>query len=140
MTALAAWESAVAEWQRMRALMDAFYEIGPMYRSNEEWSRTRRDLEDRYGSIANAKEDPIGCKELDEKWTVCVANDARQPEFYDPADEAARVLVRTPAPHLNAVLLKIEVTKRHELHFADDMDAEPWTIIEAELRAMGGGA
>lgn len=140
MNDVTAWRAALAEWQRARALMDAFYDIGPMYRASEDWRLGRQDLVDTYGSIDNAKQDPAGAQEFERIWSHHKSWEDRQEEFYGPADEAARQLILTPAPDLDAILVKIDVTKKHELHFENEMGGEPWDIISAELRAIGGAA
>jgi hypothetical protein len=135
-----AWDAALTEWKAARGLMDGFYAIGSMYRANDDWTRSGYDLETEFGSIDAAKRHPTGKRKVDKRFAAYAKVEETQSDYYEPADEAARRLIRTPAPNVDAVLLKIEVTKTHELHFAEDMGDEPWQIIASELRAMRGEA
>ena len=134
------WEAAVIDWKAARGLMDAFYAIGPMYRAHADWTCSGFDLDAEYGSVDEAKKHPTGRRKVEKRFAAYSKVEETQSDYYEPADEAARRLIRTPAPDIEAVLIKIEVTKLHELHFAEDMGHEPWQIIASELRAIRGEA
>jgi hypothetical protein len=131
-----AWEDALHEWKRACALRDAFYEIGPMEWANNQWGWDQRALEGKYGSLEKARLHPQGKLEYDRAWNASRNVEAVQDQYYEPADDAAWRLLRTPAPDVDAVRIKLDAVKKHELHLHNDRGGEPWRIIERELRAF----
>lgn len=116
------WDRAHNEYRRLRMLMDAYYDLGPMDWANEGFLLHQR-LKDT---------DPIGYE--------AAVHELRKQEdqserYYMPVRAAAEKLVRLPAPDLDAVAIKmslhksdLEGTEHHEL---------AWLCIEADLKRLG---
>jgi len=118
----AAWDRAYHEYRRLKLRMDAYYALGPMYWLNEEYEHARRD-EARDPDAYDAAHDALRSEE------------EKQVSYYQPVSSAARILVRTPAPDLDAVAAKLQAHKDMiEGCLADEK--QTWTFIESDLRRL----
>lgn len=115
------WDKAHHEYRRLTMLDDAYYKLGPVEWANEafEQAKLQRDS------------DPDALRRAGEALhKATMASEA----YYVPAREAALVLVRTPAPDLDAVLVKMEL---HDRHLESTVHNElTWTCIVADLERL----
>ena len=110
------WNRRVAEWRKLNALMNAERKWGACSRSNEDLKRLEYEMVAKHGTWQAAfasEEDGARCAAFNkESDALCAAEVAN---YVDPADRAAIALALTPAPDLDAMLLKIAVIEEHEL-------------------------
>lgn len=118
----AAWDHAYHEYRRLKLRMDAYYALGPMHWLNEEYEYARRDEE----------RDPDA---YDVAYDALRSEEEKQVSYYQPVSSAARILVRTPAPDLDAVAAKLQAHKDMiEGCVADEK--QTWAFIESDLRRL----
>lgn len=132
------WDQAVTRWQIACARQDAFCKVGPMREANDRFDQMKHDLIEHFGSMKAAKADPIGARELARVFDATTVAEEQAVSYFTAAEHAATLLLRTPAPNVDAVQLKIRVVKEHGL--TNDLGTEPWRIISADLDRLGGAA
>jgi hypothetical protein len=116
------WERNLAAYRIAAALTDAGASFGPFARENDAFDLAKRRLEDRHGSITRAKLEPEAGAEWAEVWArMGEAEEVRYRELLKPMWAAAIRLVLTPAPDLEAALIKVEIIKHEELDNDADM-------------------
>lgn len=118
----AAWDRAYHEYRRLKLRMEAYYALGPMHWLNEEYEFARRE-ELRDPEAYEAAHDALRSEE------------EKQLSYYQPASFAARVLVKTPAPDLDAVAAKMQAHK-DMIEGCIDYEKQTWTFIESDLRRL----
>lgn len=119
--ALSAWASAYHEYRRLRLLMQAYYDLGPMNWVSEDYLRLKL------------------VKGLDPAILATAAAALQQQEdqterYYGPVRDAARALMRLPAPDLDAVAVKMGLHK-DDLEGTDDHELA-WTCIQSDLERL----
>lgn len=126
----ASWDAALFNWKAACIMQEAYSEIGPLAEANDLYRNDTDVLATRYGSLRRAKANAQGKAAFAR--VTAVEDEGRR--HYEAADQAAVQLLRTPAPDIDAVRLKIQVIKDHDLHIS--LESEPWTIITRDLERL----
>lgn len=129
------WDAAVFNWKAACITQEAYSEIGPLAEANDRYRDDTDKLATRYGSIRRAKANVQGKAAIEAAFARVTAVEDEGRRHYEAADRAAVQLLRTPAPDIDAVRIKIQVTKDHDLHIS--LESEPWTIITRDLERLG---
>jgi hypothetical protein len=116
-----AWDRAYHEYQRLKLLQEAYYSLGPWERANDAFDLAK---------IRRASE-PAAFERAMARLSAVEAEAAR---YVDPVHDAAVALMKTYAPDLAAVAVKIKLHK-DELE-ATDHNEIAWTCILADLERM----
>jgi hypothetical protein len=135
------WKRRLLRWRSSNLLMRADEQFGDYRHESDEQELERAELVARYGSIPAAKADPAGREAWESLWArMSATEERRNRRFIARADRAAAVLMLTPAPDMEAIELKIEVIKEHELDNWKGMPREPIDVIAEDLRRLATGA
>ena len=133
----ALWDQRKAKWQLLVALRDADNAFGAHATAYRVWDEVQRSAIDRFGALPRAKEDVGEAKVIEAGWeALSEAEAAWYSDYVHPADLAALELVLTPAPDLDAVLLKATIAKDHELDNMTSMPREPMDVILDDVRRL----
>ena len=133
----ALWDQRKAKWQLLVALRDADNAFGAHATAYRVWDEVQRSAIDRFGTVPRAKEDASEAKAIEAGWeALSEAETAWYSDYVHPADLAAIGLVLTPAPDLEAVLLKAKIAKDHELDNTTSMPREPMDVILDDVRRL----
>lgn len=129
------WNSALNEYLRLAALVEANDSFGAMYVATLEWENTRGRLKDQYGKAwqSDPVAEKIGAVGV-EAYRVASTNATR--DFNRPFWDAERKLYSTPAPDLQAALFKIAMIKRDSLADDGDFDGAAMEAISADMARL----
>lgn len=126
------WNRRVARYRRARALMEADYAFGDNAKANEAFNTARAEAVRAVGE-GRLDEHPG----FPEAWeAMSRADEERFRRYIRPADLAAMLVVLTPAPNLEAALLKVEIIKEHELDNYSPMPRDPFGIVLEDMRRL----
>lgn len=117
----AAWAAVVHEYDRLKIRDDAYYALGPMDWVSTEYEfafRTKTSDPDRFEKAFAAVR-----AEEDSSWRI-----------YEPTRDAAIAVIKTPAPDLEAVRLKMTLHKDHLESTENERLA--WSCIVADLERL----
>ena len=135
--AAALWGQRKAKWQLAVALRDADNAFGAHATAYRAWDEIQRSAIERFGNFQRAKEDAEAGKVIEAEWgALDDAETAWFNEYVHPADLAAIELMLTPAPDLEAVLLKATIAKDHELDNTFSMPREPMDVILEDVQRL----
>jgi len=133
------WCAHLFEYRRLKALMDADEALGPTAASEVEQDCARALLAERHGGREAAMRNPTAAAEFKAIMEADNAACARQfREFVTPCDLAAVRLAVTPAPNLDAAILKIAIIKERELDSFGEMPGDPFDFVAADLERLKG--
>lgn len=117
-----AWDHACHEYRRLKLRMDAYYALGPFAWLNDDYDRAK--LQEAH--------DPAT---FDAALTALRAEEDAQMQYYRPVTAAAVTLIKTPAPDLDAVTIKIQAHK-DMIEGMIDEERQSWVYIDADLRRL----
>lgn len=120
--ARSAWDRAYHEYRRLKLRMEAYYALGPMAWANEAC-----------GMAGYYKDDAP--EEYQESLAALRQEEEVSPTLYEPVNEAALVLMRLPAPDLEAVAVKIALHKEC-FEACTEYDRLAWSCIELDLQKL----
>ncbi len=134
------WDRRHHEFQRLRALRDAEAAFGALARAEETNRAERESVAKLYGTRPNASKSPEGSAAFNAAFAaISKAEQTFDREFATPLDQAAQLLVLTPAPDLAAITVKIGVIAAFELDNDSAMPREPIDIIKEDAARLAGG-
>lgn len=109
------WDRRLHRYRCLAALAEAEQKFGAFAEAEAAWGNSR-----------------IGRAEIE------AAETAIHRDYYVPLWQAALLLMRTPAPDLDAALVKISLIREHELNYdASVADGEAMAIVREDLRRVG---
>ena len=130
----ASWDRAVHKWRIACARWEGFQNVGPYYAANRDFDVTVHDLKLQYGSADKAKTDANGSRIFEKAWATLTATEEENLSYATSADNAAKAVIRTPSPDIDAVHTKIRIAKEHSL--MEDLGDELWQIITSDLKRL----
>lgn len=136
------WDEAFAKFIAADAIARADYNFGPYSVIVEQGAALSRRLDVKHGQRGMIEGVlSYGDAEADADWAEDVAETFRAEEFREinylqPLWLTSVVLLKVPAPTLQAALFKIELTQREELHLDATVDGDPFEIIKADFERL----
>lgn len=135
--AQALWNRRLARYRRLHARWKAEAETGAFRAANDLYYREQAGLSARFGSWEKARRSRIGKP-------LCAAAFARvsaaEDAYYDrctaPMHRAAIRLALTPAPDLQALLVKINLILEHQFETFDCAVEHPYEVLRDDVRRL----
>lgn len=126
------WQRRYEEYRRLKGIQNAAEQFGEYYEANEAYGYWKIGFS-ADGSAPLSDREKI---DRDGAWERLDAAQKRQiRDFDEPLDAAIAALVRTPAPTLDAALVKIEVIKEHDLRaLREYAPGELMAIVAADMQ------
>jgi hypothetical protein len=136
----ALWDRRRDRFAILKALRDADEAFGRCADGNRAYDLFRRIVRERHGTNDKRRVPAETQAEWDVEFEKMNASDAIfTARFCKPADLAAIELIMTPAPDLDAALLKIEIIKDFELWNTYEVPVDCMDLVSADMARLLGG-
>lgn len=136
----ASWAAAYDRWRLAHALLIGCNHFGHARDADNDHNVAVHHAKSEFGSIVQANRNPAVAQRIADAYDRGArARDAEYDAFIRPADLAAVDLVLIPAPTIEAVYIKIDVIRAHELDNHTGMPEHPFDVIERDVRRLGAG-
>jgi hypothetical protein len=130
------WATNHANLRRLCLLRDADATFGALGRADENHAATMARLKQHAGSIAEATSSLAGRESCR---AYAAAQDAWWRDLSEPSQEAARVLVLTPAPDVDAIAIKVRIIREFELDLDKNMPRDCMEILHEDSARVAAG-
>lgn len=131
------WEVALQRFRMCEAMKDADEYFGDLAEAGRAHDEHKRQRVRRFGPEGKTQTMPEAMAAREEAWAaMTAAEDAHYKNFIVPIDKAAIALALTPAPNLDALLIKIDIIKRFELDNTKFMPRDPMEIVREDFARL----
>jgi len=132
------WDVKLSEYLRASALERAFSKLGEFAAAEEDYNHADSRLRAKYGP--NYLRNPTAITEIEPyAKRLDAATDVWAERYADRLVGIAKELLEVPAPDEAALLAKIDIFNREELHLYNDVNSSAWESVAVDAERLSQG-